>query len=244
MESSSPFPETADIETSSDDYAQRFSGRTGRWFIKVQEEATLRMLLPHRGASILDVGGGHGQIADALVRSGYRVTVLGSADICRARIQNLLDKDRCFFQVGNILKLPYPAGAFDIVLSYRLLSHVSRWPELLCELSRVAKTGVMIDYPAVRSINFIAPQLFGLKRRLEGNTRPFTAFKESQLIELFASQGFIPAGRQAQFFFPMVLHRVLKCPAISSALERTFRLTGATRVWGSPVILKFVRQAG
>jgi 2-polyprenyl-3-methyl-5-hydroxy-6-metoxy-1,4-benzoquinol methylase len=237
------FPETADIETSSDDYARRFSGQVGSWFLKVQEEATLRMLAPHQGANILDVGGGHGQLAGALVRSGYRVTVLGSADICRDRIRHLLDENRCSFEVGNILELPYSAGAFDIVLSYRLLPHVTRWPKFLGELSRVSKTAVMIDYPAIQSMNFIAPQLFRFKRRLEGNTRPFTSFKESQIVDVFASRGFTLAGRQAQFFLPMVLHRVLKLPAISSALEGIFRLSGATRFFGSPVILKFVRKA-
>lgn len=42
----SSFPETADIETASNDYALRFSGEIGAWLLKVQEEATLRMLAP------------------------------------------------------------------------------------------------------------------------------------------------------------------------------------------------------
>ena len=159
MESSCSFPETADIETSSDDYARRFSGRVGNWFLKVQEEATLRMLAAHPAASILDVGGGHGQLVEALVRNGYRVTVFGSSDVCKMRIQKFIDGNRCSFEVGNILQLPYPPASFDVILSYRLLSHVTRWPEFLSGLARVAKTGVMIDYPAVQSINFIAPQL-------------------------------------------------------------------------------------
>jgi hypothetical protein len=31
----SDFPETADIETSSDDYARRFAGKIGAWFLHV-----------------------------------------------------------------------------------------------------------------------------------------------------------------------------------------------------------------
>ncbi|MGB3514268.1 MAG: hypothetical protein WBA93_34670 [Microcoleaceae cyanobacterium] len=52
-------PETAEIETSSDDYASRFAGNIGAWLLKIQEEATLKMLAPHPNAKILDVGGGH-----------------------------------------------------------------------------------------------------------------------------------------------------------------------------------------
>jgi len=243
VESSCSFPETADIETSSDGYARRFSGRVGNWFLKVQEEATLRMLAAHPAASILDVGGGHGQLVEALVRNGYRVTVFGSSDVCKMRIQKFIDGNRCSFEVGNILQLPYPPASFDVILSYRLLSHVTRWPEFLSELARVAKTGVMIDYPAVQSINFIAPQLFRFKKRLEGNTRPFTAFKESQLLDLLESRSFQLADRYAQFFLPMVVHRVLKSPGLSSAVEGIFKMTGATHVFGSPVILKFLRKA-
>ena len=55
-----PFSETADIDTSSDDYARRFSGKTGAWFLKVQQAATMRMLALSCQKTILDVGGGHG----------------------------------------------------------------------------------------------------------------------------------------------------------------------------------------
>ncbi|WP_293161376.1 hypothetical protein [Okeania sp. SIO2C9] len=49
------FPETADVETSSDDYASRFAGDIGAWLLKVQEEATLTMLAPYPNGKILDV---------------------------------------------------------------------------------------------------------------------------------------------------------------------------------------------
>ena len=236
------FPETADIETSSDDYARRFSGKVGDWFLGVQEEATLRMLAPYKEAKILDVGGGHGQLTTALIRHEYQVTVLGSSEACKQRIQKYVDENRCSFKVGNILDLPYPDQAFDVVVSYRLLPHVTRWKQFLSELTRVAKKAVIVDYPAVQSVNAIAPLLFRLKKRLEGNTRPYTSFRESQLLEVFRTHDFIWAERFPEFFLPMALHRTLKLPVLSSRLERISRLSGLTRLFGSPVILKFVRE--
>ncbi len=58
------FPETADIETSSDGYANRFGGKTGAWMLAVQERVTKQLLrdVP-ASATVLDVGGGHGQLA-------------------------------------------------------------------------------------------------------------------------------------------------------------------------------------
>ena len=238
------FPETADIETSSDDYARRFSGEVGNWFLRVQEEATLRMLAPHPEAKILDVGGGHGQLTTALVRHGYQVTVLGSADACKQRIQKYIDEDRCSFKVGNILDLPYPDQAFAVVVSYRLLPHVTQWKRFLFELTRVAQKAVIVDYPAVQSVNAFAPLLFQIKKRLEGNTRPYISFRESHLVEVFRAHGFVRADRCPEFFLPMALHRTVQLPGLSSRLERISRLSGLTALFGSPVILKFIRERG
>lgn len=202
------------------------------------------MLVEHRGASILDVGGGHGQLTDGLVRNGYRVTILGSSVVCKRRIQNFIDKHLCSFDVGNILNLPYPDQSFDVVVSYRLLPHVTQWKKFIGELSRVAEQAVLIDYPALRSMNCLMPLLFQFKKRLEGNTRRFTSFRESELLEAFESFGFTRAGRYPEFLVPMVVHRMLKSPNLSSAIERVCRLSGATRLFGSPVIFKLVRKSG
>ncbi len=236
------FLETADIETSSEDYARRFSGAVGDWFLKVQEEATLKMLSSCPKASVLDVGGGHGQMTESLIKEGFKVTVLGSTDICKDRIQRFLDQGSCSFQVGNILKLPYPDQTFDVVLSFRLLPHVVQWNKLIQELCRVSKKCVVIDYPEIQSINSIAPLLFKFKKRLEGNTRSYTCFKKQQLEKFFELQDFSLKSRFPEFFFPMVLHRVLKLPNFSGFLERCARFLGLTTLLGSPVILKFIRE--
>src|SRR5262245_53053861 len=50
--------EEADVATSSADYARRFAGGVGAWFLEVQAKATVELLAPWPGASVLDVGGG------------------------------------------------------------------------------------------------------------------------------------------------------------------------------------------
>ncbi|MDQ2673475.1 MAG: methyltransferase, partial [Chloroflexota bacterium] len=74
-----PAREDADVESSSEAYARRFAGPVGQWFLELQARLTLESLagLPP-GATILDVGGGHAQLAPPLVEAGYRVTVVGS----------------------------------------------------------------------------------------------------------------------------------------------------------------------
>jgi ubiquinone/menaquinone biosynthesis C-methylase UbiE len=239
---SSEFPETADVETSSENYAQRFSGNVGAWFLKVQEKATLRMLTPYPKATILDVGGGHGQVTQALIEHGHDLTVLGSAPDCRTRIEQFVTTNECKFDVGNILDLPYGDQTFDIVMSYRLLPHVTQWKQFLSELARVARKAVILDYPEVRSVNYIAPYLFRFKKKLEGNTRPYTCFRESELLDVFQTLNFVKSERFAEFFFPMVLHRKLKSLPLSKGAESIARRLGLTAVFGSPVILKLIRD--
>ena len=241
--SSGRFPETPDIETSSDNYASRFSGPLGEWLLNVQEKATLKMLKPYAGGTILDVGGGHGQLTPALIDQGYQVTILGSDESCQKRIASFLDKDLCQFKVGNVLELPYPDDAFDVVISYRFLAHVQQWQVFLSELNRVARKAVIVDYPTVRSFNSIAPILFQLKKNVEQNTRPYISYEEKQIFEFLKSINSQPKERYAQFFWPMALHRMMKSPKLSSVLEGFVRVTGATYILGSPVILKSCKEA-
>jgi 2-polyprenyl-3-methyl-5-hydroxy-6-metoxy-1,4-benzoquinol methylase len=236
------FPETADIETASDEYATRFSGDIGAWLLHVQEIATARMLTGHSGARVLDVGGGHGQLTPFLVRNGFDVTVTGSADICSRRLEPYLGSGECAFEVADHLALPYEDRSFDVVLSYRLLTHVTRWRDLVAELSRVANDAVIVDFSSVRSFNYIAPQLFRFKKRVEKNTRPFTCYKEAELLEAFAASGFERGDRYPQFSLPMAFHRMVGSPWFSSFKEGALRGIGFTSLFGSPVILKMVRR--
>lgn len=236
------FPETADIETSTDDYASRFAGRVGAWMLEVQERAVLRMLAPYPDSSVLDVGGGHGQLTGALLSNGHRVTVLSSSEECKARIRSYVDSGQVGFRVGNVLELPFPDRSFEVVISIRFLAHVTRWPEFLAEMARVAGRTVIIDYPEVRSINYIGPQMFRLKKRLEGNTRPYTCFHERQLLRVFEGVGFQRSDSVRQFLLPMVLHRVFKRPGLSASLEGFLRASGLTGLLGSPVVLRLERD--
>lgn len=236
-------PETADIETSSDDYAARFSGPTGEWMLEVQETITVSLLPAPKAVTILDVGGGHGQLVRPLCRLGYEVTVLGSDPACCHRIDDLVAKGSCHFVTGNLVALPFPDRSFEVAISFRLLPHCTAWPQLIQELCRVARRSVVVDYPTSEGLNRIAPALFGAKKKLEGNTRSWRMFRHAEIEAEFAKQGFVPGRRIPQFFLPMVLHRMLKCRRLSAGLEALCRGLGLTRRWGSPVIVRMDRLA-
>jgi 2-polyprenyl-3-methyl-5-hydroxy-6-metoxy-1,4-benzoquinol methylase len=234
--------EDADVETSSNAYALRFRGPVGAWFLDVQARTTLELLAPFPGARVLEVGGGHGQLAGPLADAGHQVTVYGSDERCRARVDALVAAGRARFASGDLLKAPFADRSFDAVLSFRLLPHVAAWRALLAELCRLAARAVLVDYPTTRSVNAFAGAFFDAKKGVERDTRPFAVFSDREIADAFASNGFRVTARRPQFLLPMALHRAHGSGGLGRALEAVPRALRLTRALGSPVILRAERH--
>ena len=237
-----PFLETADIETASDDYASRFSGEVGKYFLDEQFKRVLEIAQEYESPTILDVGGGHAQLATPLIKKGYPVTITGSDAICEQRLQRELNTDSYSFQVCDNLNLPFPANSFDIVLAFRLIPHVDRWQRLIGELSRVAKKAVIVDYPDIRSSNILNALFFRLKKSVEGNTRPFGLFSRKQIAKEFNIHDCKVNGFHPEFFLPMVLHRKIGSANFSKISESISKNLGFTALLGSPIIVHLKKK--
>jgi SAM-dependent methyltransferase len=236
------FLETADIETATEDYAARFSGPAGEYFLEEQAAITLDLLRHLPGARVLEVGGGHAQLAEPLIRNGYSVTVTGSDDRCRLRLDQRLVPGSFTYLTCDSLHLPFEDRFFDVVMAFRLLPHVTRWRELIAELCRVADKCVIFDYPDRRSTNILYGQMFGMKKKMEGNTRPFTLYSRGAITAEVVTNGFARPLFRPEFLLPMVLHRKLGNKSLSKAAETCFRWTGLTGLFGSPIIFRSDRQ--
>lgn len=235
--------ETADRETSTDEYARRFSGAVGAWFLERQTSLVLSHVRRTPARSVIDIGGGHGQSAAPLADNGYEVTVFGSAPECVHRVSTLVSQGRCRFVSGDLINLPFPDRSFGVALSLRLLPHCTRWETLIEEMCRVSEHGVIVDYPSYRSFNIFYALLFPLKKRVEGDTRTYTIFRDGDVEAAFATCGFRRVRRSPQFFLPMVLYRKVKSPTVGRILEGLFVALGLTSFFGSPTISLFVRDA-
>ncbi len=232
--------ENADVHASSDEYARRFSGDVGEWMLKVQDRA-LTSMLPEAARTMLDIGGGHGQIALSLSRLGRTVTVLGSSPVCANRIRQHIENGSISFKCGNLIELPFANRSFDGVASFRLMSHCTAWKTLIAEMCRVADSTVIFDYPIWCSSNLLTPLFFSIKRRIEGNTRLYKIFTTRELEREFRAHGFTRVALRKQFFFPMGIHRALKSSGVSRILEGAARALLLTRLFGSPVVITFQR---
>ncbi len=237
--------ERPDIASSTDDYATRFSGAIGSWFLDVQEQATLRFLRPYGSPSkvkIVDVGGGHAQNIEGLLRNGLKVTVTGSDQSCALRLQPFISDPSLSFTVCPLSAIPVEDQHFDVCLSYRMLSHLQHWPEFVAELCRVSRDRVIVDYPTYRSVNLLNSLFFRLKKGVERNTREFTIFHEKEIVEVFHENGFELEGRVGQYSLPMTFHRMHKWVPFAKGLEGVCRALGISWLFGSPVIACFRRK--
>lgn len=235
--------EDADVETASAGYAKRFDSPVGEWMLATQRDITIDLLRDLPSASVLDVGGGHGQTAPALADRGHRVSVLASSpDAVAAALRPSLESGRVRLLTGDLRNPAAEPRSMDVVVSYRLLAHALDPPGLVAGLCRPARLAVIVDYATTRSFNAVAEPLFAAKKKVEENTRPFLVMSDAQVSGLFRQNGFHLRERRPQFFWPMALHRALKSPGLSRGLESVARALGLRALFGSPVIARFDRD--
>lgn len=234
--------ETPDVASSSPDYARRFSGPIGGWFLERQAAFTLEALGTDSSASVLDVGGGHAQLAPTLLQAGMDVVVYGSPEASTERILPWREDPGCELVAGDLVRLPFADRSFDAALCFRILPHLSNWRALIAELCRVSTRIVVLEYPSKRSLNVASRLLFGLKRRIESDTREYRLFSRSEIRGPVEDSGFTITAEYPQFFFPMVWHRLHGSPVSARFLESPFRASGLTRLLGSPVIARAERR--
>lgn len=236
--------ETPDVHSSSPEYAARFSGPTGRWLLEIQNRATAALLDDLTFNSVIDVGGGHCQNLPLLLRYCREVTVVGSNVVVPDLLRPFLQDGHVVFKSAHLVQTGLAERSFEVVLSYRILAHLQDWQALVAELCRLANTSVLIDIPVRAGFNTLSNLLFGMKKGVEGNTRPYTLFDEDEICREFNSHGFRLHSRRAQFFWPMALHRLHRSRLVAQLLEALPLLTGMTERLGSSVIARFDRKDG
>jgi ubiquinone/menaquinone biosynthesis C-methylase UbiE len=228
--------EAPDVETSSEAYSRRFSGSAGAFMLARQQAAVDRVLADKKGVTILDVGGGHAQLSGPLAAAGHQVTVLGSTPACGIRLEQDRRNESVRFVTGSIIDLPFADDSFDTVVAIRLMAHIDDWPRLVAEMSRVARTSVVIDYPSWRSSNALSLLTFGIKKKIEGDTRQYRSFWDGEIAREFQRNGKRVVATQRQFLLPMALHR--KTGGSLKSTEAAARGLGLTALFGNPAVLR------
>jgi SAM-dependent methyltransferase len=119
------------------------------------------------GKRVLEIGCGRGAFALWLAGQGAHVT---AADFSPAAVDAAarLVGDSCDLAVADVQRIPYPDGAFDVVVSLETLEHVPDPLLGLRELIRVTKPGGRL---VVSTPNYLGPiGVYRLMSKLAGKT--------------------------------------------------------------------------
>jgi SAM-dependent methyltransferase len=96
--------------------------------------------------SILEVGVGEGEVA-ARVRHRYPGARLVAVDLPDPELATAWAEQSLAGTFADIGRLPFPGGAFDLVLAIEVLEHVPDPPAALRELRRVAARDLVLSVP-------------------------------------------------------------------------------------------------
>ncbi|MGQ9553171.1 MAG: methyltransferase domain-containing protein [Anaerolineae bacterium] len=142
------------------DYKQRFWTRERRYEDLVEREALKRML-PPAGQAIADLGAGFGRLAD--LYAGYEQVFL--VDYSRSMLQQARQMhegdNRFTYVAADVRRLPLASGAFDAVLTVRVLHHLRDVGPAIQEAARVLAPGgiYLLEFANKRHLKAIARYL-------------------------------------------------------------------------------------
>ncbi len=106
------------------------------------ERIALRAMLPPKGGTLVEIGGGFGRLAD--LYAGYEQVVL--FDYAHTQLAQAVErlgqrgsggKPRYVFVQGDFYRLPFATGLFDTVTMIRTLHHAADAPAVLQGVSRI-----------------------------------------------------------------------------------------------------------
>ena len=132
----------------------------GREYEDLAERIALRKLLPPRGGRILEIGAGFGRLVP--LYQGYDEIVL--LDYSEALLQDarkVWGDGKIRYAAANWYELPFADGAFDAVVSVRVLHHAEDLPALMREIARVLAPGgvYVLEFANKRNVKAIARYL-------------------------------------------------------------------------------------
>ena len=130
---------------------RRFTGLKGKWTDQL-EKKRVRQALAYAIVSgpVLDVPCGTGRMTQMLLDLGYSVTAGDISEImmkhARERLKNY-PKD-VEFVTCDIENLQFPDGAFDLILTLRLLHHIppALHPKIFAQFHRVTRRWVILTF--------------------------------------------------------------------------------------------------
>jgi 2-polyprenyl-3-methyl-5-hydroxy-6-metoxy-1,4-benzoquinol methylase len=196
-------------------FAEEFDGKMNMYDLTRRVEIVFDELLTDelRGKKLLDAGCGTGWLSKRACERGATVTSLDVGAKLLAQVAKKCDSERV---VGDILRLPFADGTFDVVVSSEVIEHTVEPRRAVSELARVLRPGgVLVITVPNRVWHFAIDIANALK------LRPYEGYENwpswSQLRQYVADTGVHIDEMKGFHLFPFIL------PATHGLLRRLDR---------------------
>jgi len=199
-------------------YAEWVSRNQDQWVASLESRLMLKMLQPHAGESVLDIGCGTGASSIPLLQQGLNVTGIDPSpymlDLSLEALGRRVDLYR-----GHAEDLPFDDNSFNHAVFFITLEFVDDPQKAIAEACRVAKDRVFIGF-----LNRFA--IKGLQRWFSGwfstslfdHARFFSVWELKRIIRLAA--GPVPASWRTVCQFPRASGRAIQNFEQSNIVQR------------------------
>ena len=192
-----------------------------------------------KGAYILDVGCGGGELIIRLGKSGYRGIGIDNARGCVTYTQACIQKEGLRSIVGSrradIIHLPFADGAFDAVTCGEVLEHLDNDARAVHEILRVLKPGghCVVTVPA-------DPSAWDEMDDISSHVRRYS---KEMLISLFVDAGAsIVLCKHWGFPFNELWHRYLFLPFMKQKIAGGKNITSSESLGSTLMKSPFVKR--
>jgi ubiquinone/menaquinone biosynthesis C-methylase UbiE len=170
----------------------RECGQLYNYLIQEKFLAGLRLLgLPLAGATVLEVCGGSGMMAEKFVSLGAVVT---ASDFSLAAVDRMRERARRYScnlttLVADAENLPFADREFNVVAVHDGLHHLEHPEKAIREMARVANKGVLIMDPARAALTNLAVK-FGIAEDVEDAGNEVKRLEPQAVADILTECGF------------------------------------------------------
>jgi ubiquinone/menaquinone biosynthesis C-methylase UbiE len=235
---------TIDNRSYYDTFAETYEAERHDGYHLMVDDLESELVLPHaRGNDVLEVGCGTGLILrrTAEVARSHMGLDLSEGMIAKARARGLNTT------LGSATELPFPDASFDVVYSFKVLSHVPDLRRALAEMARVTRPGgrVFIELYNKRSLRYLARRIRGgasVGGGLDDNQVFFRFYSPGEMREHLPSSLRVEAEHGVRIF--TTLPRMVSWPVVGPSLRRAERAarSGPLAKFGGFLVLECVKD--
>lgn len=188
----------ADYDSTNYNYEEYWQNRQ---YEHLAEVVALRKLLPEKGASLLDIGGGYGRNLKEVIKNYHHATLLdySAQNLDRAKSFLKEDLEKITLIKGDAYKLPFLDESFDVAMMIRVTHHLENPEIAIKEAYRVLKPDGIFILEFANKCHFKALLKHGPKfykdlsphSQLTKSSGVFLNWHPKKIEEIVKSVGFI-----------------------------------------------------